>query len=61
MNDSLAQNNLGWMYEHGEGTDKNLERAKYWYKISSENGFELASENLMRFNGSHKKDQKLYH
>lgn len=23
-NDSLAQNNIGWMYEHGEGTSKNL-------------------------------------
>ncbi|QIZ60935.1 sel1 repeat family protein [Acinetobacter indicus] len=47
-NDSLAQNNIGWMYEHGEGTSKNLEKALYWYKMAYENGFYLGEENLKR-------------
>lgn len=47
-NDPLAQNNLGWMYEYGEGTEKNIEKAEYWYRIASENGFSLATENLKR-------------
>ncbi|SEM35259.1 hypothetical protein SAMN05216500_1301 [Acinetobacter sp. DSM 11652] len=48
MNDSLAQNNLAWMYEHGEGVEKNMVKAKYWYKLSLSNGFLLAKENLER-------------
>lgn len=47
-NDPLAQNNLGWMYENGEGTEKNIEKAEYWYRIASENGFGLAIENFER-------------
>ncbi len=30
--DSEAQLYLGIMYEHGEGVEKSLEKAKYWYK-----------------------------
>lgn len=52
MNDPLAQNNLGWMYEHGEGTLKDLIKAEKWYLIAAENGFELAIENLNRLNNS---------
>lgn len=47
-NDPLAQNNLGWMYEHGEGVSKDITKAEKWYRISTENGFELATENLKR-------------
>lgn len=50
-NDALAQNNLAWMYENGEGTIKDIEKAKYWYKISLNNGFSLAAKNLNRLNG----------
>ncbi|MFW2172085.1 tetratricopeptide repeat protein [Acinetobacter guillouiae] len=51
-NDPLAQNNLGWMYEHGEGTERNIEKAEYWYRIASENGFELATKNLNKLNNT---------
>ncbi|WP_340601008.1 tetratricopeptide repeat protein [Acinetobacter sp. HZNU-JH01] len=48
-NDSLAQNNLGWMYEKGEGgINKNKERALYWYKTAYDNGFLGAAENYNR-------------
>ncbi|MFW1766613.1 tetratricopeptide repeat protein [Acinetobacter bereziniae] len=47
-NDPLAQNNLGWMYEHAEGTEKNIGKSEYWYQIASENDFNLATENLKR-------------
>lgn len=51
-NDPLAQNNLGWMYEHGEGAESNREKAEYWYKIAVENDFSLAVENLKRLHGN---------
>ncbi len=47
-NDALAQNNLGWMYEHGEGTTKDVSKALYWYSKASQNGFELGLENMNR-------------
>lgn len=49
-NDPLAQNNVGWMYEHGEGTQKDIDKAKYWYQIALDNGYELANQNLKRVN-----------
>jgi len=30
----------------GEGTEKNLERAFYWYQRAAENGYNVAQNNL---------------
>ena len=43
---SQAQYNLGAMYENGEGTEENIEQAKYWYKKSADQGDEDAKEAL---------------
>ena len=37
-NDPVAQGNLGWMYEHGEGVDADPEQALIWYNLAAENG-----------------------
>jgi len=42
-----AQFNLATLYENGEGTEKNLEKAFYWYQKASENGNEAAQYNLV--------------
>ena len=39
---SVAQNNLGWMYANGCGTEQNYEKAIEWYKKSAENGYKKA-------------------
>lgn len=51
-NDPLAQNNVGWMYENGEGGVKvNKEKALYWYRKAYDNGFSGAYENYSRLLG----------
>ncbi|MCH4243162.1 tetratricopeptide repeat protein [Acinetobacter gerneri] len=49
-NDPLAQNNLGWMYEHGEGTEKDINKAKYWYQLAAAQGHIKAINNLKLLN-----------
>src|ERR1043165_8604559 len=41
-----AQYNLGYLYEKGEGTEKDLEKAFYWYQKAAENGNLNAKYNL---------------
>ena len=41
-----AMNNLAICYYNGEGTEKNLERAFYWYQKAAENGYINAMYNL---------------
>jgi len=43
---SMSQNNLATLYENGEGVEKNLEKAVYWYNKSTEKGNEIAQYNL---------------
>lgn len=51
-NDPLAQNNVGWMYENGEGgVNVNKEKALYWYRKAYDNGFSGAYENYSRLLG----------
>jgi TPR repeat protein len=32
----MAQYNLSWCYENGQGIEKDLEKSIYWYKLSIE-------------------------
>src|SRR5436190_248752 len=46
--DDYAQFNLANSYYNGEGTEKNLEKAFYWYQKAAENGNNNAMYNLAR-------------
>src|SRR6266498_4077338 len=41
-----AQYNLALSYHNGEGTERNLEKAIYWYQKAAENGNTDAQYNL---------------
>lgn len=42
--------NVGSMYLRGEGTPKDLTRAKYWYKKACEAGIQTGCDNLKKLN-----------
>lgn len=44
--DAKAQAWLGYLYLNGEGVDKNIQQANYWYKLAAEQGEEEALEYL---------------
>ncbi|RIA83385.1 hypothetical protein C1645_833896 [Glomus cerebriforme] len=44
--DKSAMNNLATCYYNGKGTEKNLEKAFYWYQKAAEDGNEAAMINL---------------
>ncbi|WP_042700469.1 tetratricopeptide repeat protein, partial [Methanocorpusculum bavaricum] len=44
--DAHAQNNLGASYEDGEGVEKDLDKAAYWYTKAAEQGNAEAQNNL---------------
>lgn len=46
--DTEAENDLGFMYEHGEGISSYAEAAFDWYSKSAEKGFPPAQNNLAR-------------
>ena len=46
---AAAQNNLGVMYNYGEGTLKDLKQAAFWIKKSYENGNEEAKSVWERY------------
>jgi TPR repeat protein len=51
--DAKAQNQIGWMYERGIGTDRDLNEAIVWYRKAAQSGFATAQTNLglMYLNG----------
>lgn len=46
---SKAQNSLGYMYEHGEGVVKDLNKAFYWFQKAAMSGNRNAQHNLAFF------------
>nr|HPR90113.1 tetratricopeptide repeat protein [Synergistaceae bacterium] len=46
MGDIEAQNELGWMYDTGEGMPENVEEAVKWYRKAAEQGNSVAQANL---------------
>src|ERR1051326_5967343 len=44
--DASAQNNLGVMYENGQGLPKNYEQAHVWYQQAAEQGLPSAQANI---------------
>ena len=44
-----AQNNLGMMYEFGDGVTKNFDQAIYWYQEAANQEFGEAQYNLRTF------------
>ena len=43
---NVAQYNLGNMYEHGLGVDKDMELAKTWYAKAAAQDFKLAQQKM---------------
>ncbi|MDQ3846688.1 MAG: tetratricopeptide repeat protein, partial [Bacteroidota bacterium] len=41
-----AQSSLGWRYERGNGVPENVEEARKWYRMASEQGHGTAQANL---------------
>ena len=44
--DADAQNNLGFMYDNGEGVPENYAEAVKWYRLAAEQGLTVAQHNL---------------
>ncbi len=46
QNHAPAQNNLGWLYEHGRGVPRDMDRAIEWYRKAADLRFAVAQFNL---------------
>jgi TPR repeat protein len=59
--DAQAQNNLGAMYDAGEGTSMDDQKAVHWYTLSANQGNTIAQNNLgaMYYSGEGTKESKL--
>ena len=44
--DAMAQTNLGWMYDNGEGVPEDDTEAVKWYRKAAEQGYAMAQHNL---------------
>src|SRR5687767_4482011 len=55
------QYNLALLYENGEGTEKNLEKAFYWYQKAAENGYIDAQYNLALLHDTEKNLEKAFY
>lgn len=53
MGNSVAQDYIGWMYQHGYGVEKNFTEAVKWYRLGAEQGLADAQYDLgdMYYNG----------
>lgn len=45
-----AQNNIGWMYQQGEGVSKDYTKALKWYRKAASQGNPNAEQNLIALN-----------
>ena len=52
--DAVAQNNLGVMYENGQGVAQDFAEALKWYRKSAEQGYVVAQHNLGLMYGKRK-------
>ena len=43
---AYAQFAAGWMYEHGEGTEKDIQTAVLYYRLAAEQGYKDAADRL---------------
>jgi len=50
----LAQYDLGTMYELGEGMPQNFSKAREWYQLAANQGYEEAHERLEILNANEK-------
>lgn len=41
-----AHYNLGWIYQNGDGTEKNLDKAKFHFTVAAKSGMREAYEEL---------------
>lgn len=57
-NDAIGQRNLGWCYQYGIGTHKDLNEARHWYEKAYQNGHKKAKEMLDNLNVSEKNIQE---
>ena len=44
--DAIAQANLGWMYQSGEGVPKDYAEAMNWFRLAADQGDAVAQRNL---------------
>ena len=44
--DAIAQRNLGWMYEKGQGVEQDFKEAFKWFQKAADQGFANAQYNL---------------
>lgn len=44
--DAYAQYSLGFMFEHGQGVEKNINKAKEWYEKAAKQNYESAVKAL---------------
>jgi len=44
--DAYAQNNLGYMYEYGEGMPQDYQKALRWYRLAADQGEATAQNHL---------------
>ena len=49
LGNAYSQSQLGWHYENGEGVEKDLSAAYYYYSLGKENGNEFAKESIDEF------------